>query len=245
MNLFSTLISNSALLLTDLNLQAAGLHLGWALVLAALSAYLLRHFSKFMRFGGILLTLLACCLPTVWSPSWWLGLAYQTPSLTLQGIAFLYLFRIWQMRHANPMQTHRSTTDIGWPNSLLALGALMGWALALDSFALFDLQLYALGFSHASVFIGLMLSALLWLVSQHSHHEALKQRHRDLAVILLFCMAVMVMTGLPNGNLWNVLIDPWLWLLAQALLLQRGMVFVVLRLRLRFRSFAEEWFATI
>lgn len=239
MSLLSAYFRQPASLLPSLSLQTADLHLGWALVLAALCAYLLRPFPKPLRAATILLVFSWVWVPSEWGLGWWLGLAYQTPSLTMQGLAALYLLRVWQMRHADTVATLASVTYARWPNGLLVLAVVAGWLLALDTFAIFKLNFYPLGFTHAALFIGLLLSAVLWLLSQRSNEAQHAQKYRDLAVILLISMAFHVLTGLPNGNVWNALMDPWLWLLAQGTLLLRAAAFMVFLLRSRLRLFAK------
>ncbi len=225
-------------------LQSAALHLGWALVLGAISAFCLRPFPKMLRLAAVVLVMLAGLLPGEWRPGWWLGLAFQTPSLTLQGIALLYLIRMWRLRDVPPIETITSVAYARWPNSLLLLGSVIGWLYALDTFAAFDLQIYALGFTPYAVLASLGLSALLQLLSQRTGHAPRMQRHRDLAVIILSAMVVHVLTRLPTGNAWDALMDPWLWLYAQALWLSHAVAWIALLVRARTRSIVD-WASTV
>lgn len=219
----------------DLGMQIAGRHLGWALVLGAMSVYALRPFPATLRWTGFLLVLLACLIPGELGATWWLGLAFQTPSLSMQGIGLIYLIRAWRMRHADPLSTVAASAYARWPNSLLWITVLTGWVLALDTFAAFDFVIYSMGFTSQAVFAILSISALLWLLSMRSGHDPGTQKYRDVAVILVGSMAIHLLTRLPSGNAWDAMLDPWLWLGAQALLLSRVAVWVTLFARIRAR----------
>ncbi len=220
-------------------LQIIDRHLGWALVLGAMAVYALRPFPIGLRIAGLLITVTVCLIPGDSGLVWWLGLAFQTPSLTLQGIGLLYLLRAWQLRNAVPATTVRSSAYARWPNSLLWLTAITGWVLALDTFAAFELMLYTIGFTPQAVLAVLSVASLLWLLSIRSGHAPATQKHRDIAVILVAAMAIHVLTRLPTGNAWDAMLDPWLWLGAQALLLSRAAVWVILLLRGRLGQIAE------
>ena len=220
----------------EIALQSIGLHVGWALVLGAVSACCLRPFPKMLRLIVVVLVMLAGLLPGEWRPGWWLGLAFQTPSLTLQGIALLYLIRMWRLRDVPPVEAIGSVAYARWPNGLLLMASGIGWLYALDTFAAFDMQLYAFGFTPYAVLASLLLAAVLKLFSQRSGDAPNMQRHRDLAAIILGAMAIHVLTRLPTGNAWDALMDPWLWLSAQAIWLSRAVVWLSLLVRARTRS---------
>ena len=224
----------------DIVMQSIAMHIGWALVLGAITAFLLRPFPKRLRIAGVALIMLACLMPGEWSPTWWLGLAFQTPSLTSQGLAFLYLMRMWHLKNVPPTDTVATTAYARWPNSLLLLATALGWIFALDTFAAFDLQLYAIGFSSYAVLATLLLAAMLQLLSMRSGNTPQMQRHRDLAAILVGAMAIHLLTRLPTGNAWDALMDPWLWLSAQAIWLSRALVWLALLARVKSRQ-ASEW----
>lgn len=226
-----------------IELQSIAMHIGWAMVLGAITVFLLRPFPKQLRIGSVVLVMLACIMPGEWSPSWWLGLAFQTPSLTLQGIGLLYLVRMWHLKDTPPINTVSSTAYARWPNSLLFLASILGWILALDTFAAFDLQLYAIGFSSYAVLTTLALAALLQWMSMRYGDAPQMQRHRDLAAILVGAMAIHLLTRLPTGNAWDALMDPWLWLTAQAVWLSRVTVWLALLARVSARR-AGAWITT-
>ncbi len=223
----------------ELALQSVALRLGWALVLGAIAAFLLRPFPTTLRLATIVLVMLVSLMPGEWSPSWWLGLAFQTPSLTLQGIGLLYLMRMWRLKNLPPVETLSSTAHGRWPTSVLLLASLIGWIFALDTFAAFGIHLYAIGFTPYAVLVTLLLAALLQFRSLLSGHPPAMQRHRELAAIILVAMAIHLLTRLPTGNVWDALMDPWLWMFAQTILVARVVKWMALLVRIRFRQAGE------
>lgn len=194
-----------------------GMHLGWALMLGAATNFLLRTATITPRRIISLLIILACLLPNAWSPSWWLGLAFQTPSLTLQGLCGLYLYRQLRVRRSSALpltESSTSPTDARWPLSLLLVAIIAGWVFALDTFAFFDVALYAIGFTPYAVLAALFFACLLQLISARSGHAGHTGHYRELAAIVLIATAVHLVMRLPTGNLWDALLDPWLWILA-------------------------------
>lgn len=220
----------------QLGLQSIAMHVGWSLVLGAISAFCLRPFPKPLRLVFVALIMLACLIPGEWSPGWWLGLAFQTPSLTMQGIALLYLIRMWRLRNVPPVDTVSSAAYARWTNGLLLMTSVIGWLYALDTFAAFEIQLYAIGFTPYAVLASLFLAAILKLLSLRSGTVSHTQRHSDLATIIVGAMAIHVLTRLPTGNAWDALMDPWLWLSAQAIWLLRVVVWVALLVRANTRN---------
>ena len=217
----------SASITPSLSALSVGMHLGWALTLGAGSAFLLRTATITTRRIVALLIALLCLLPNEWSPSWWIGLAFQTPSLTLQGLCGLYLYQHLKVQVGTTMPLTDSTTPAAqarWPLSLLFVAIVAGWVLALDTFALFDIALYAIGFTPYAVLAALFFACLLQLISARSGHAQSTRHYRELAAIVLIATLVHLLLRLPTGNLWDALLDPWLWVIAHGLA-----IYVVLR----------------
>ena len=217
----------SASITPSLLALSVGMHLGWALTLGAGAVFLLRTATITTRRIVALLIALLCLLPNEWSPSWWLGLAFQTPSLTLQGLCGLYLYQHLKVQAGTTMPLTDSTTPAAqarWPLSLLFVAIVAGWVLALDTFALFDIALYAIGFTPYAVLAALFFACLLQLISARSGHAQSTRHYRELAAIVLIATLVHLLLRLPTGNLWDALLDPWLWVIAHGLA-----IYVVLR----------------
>jgi hypothetical protein len=149
-----------------------------------------------------LLALLGTLLPNAASPAFWLGLAFQSPSLMS-----VVLCLNWLLGRLAPTQdavAQRAMADSKAQNILLVLGAVLGWVLLLDTLAWFPVSVYAWGFGSAAVALVLATATLLWLLSG-SRASAL----------LLAVLALFVLTRAPTGNLWDALLDPLLWFALQ------------------------------
>lgn len=210
----------SASITPSLSALSFGMHLGWALVLGAGSAFLLRTFNITTRRTVALVIVLLSLLPSEWSPSWWLGLAFQTPSLTLQGLCGLYLYQQLFLQAGAEVPLPDSSTPTArttWPLGLLLAVIVAGWIFALDTFAFFDISLYAIGFTPYAVLAALFFACLLQLISARSGHAQATRHYRQLAAIVLIATIVHLLLRLPTGNMWDALLDPWLWLMAHGL----------------------------
>jgi branched-subunit amino acid transport protein len=93
--------------------------------------------------------------------------------------------------------------------------------LALDTFALFDIALYAIGFTPYAVLAALFFACLLQLISARSGHAQNTRHHRELAAIVLIATLVHLLLRLPTGNMWDALLDPWLWVIAHVVAVSR------------------------
>ena len=100
--------------------------------------------------------------------------------------------------------------------------ALLGWVLLLDTFAWWPLSLYAWGFGPQAlgwVALASLLPMVLggWRLSAAGY---------ALPLVLLWFVALR----LPTGNVWDAVLDPWLWVWAQCVALrQLGCYIKVLR----------------
>ena len=214
----------SASITPSLSMLSIGMHLGWALTLGAGAVFLLRTANATTRRIVALLVATLCLLPNEWSPSWWLGLAFQTPSLTLQGLCGLYLYQHLKVQAGTTMPLTDSTTppvQSRWPLSLLLVTIIAGWVFALDTFALFDIALYAIGFTPYATLAALFFACLLQLISARSRHAQAARHYRELAAIVLIATLVHLLLRLPTGNVWDALLDPWLWVIAHVVAVSR------------------------
>jgi hypothetical protein len=195
-------------------IQWLALHLGWVIVLGCGARLLAGRFLPRYPWALALLVFLLALLPGAVSPAFWLGLAFQSPSLMTVVIGLAWLLQ--QFSRASTGAASCFEADVRSIKMLSAFGVVLGWVLLLDTLAWFSVSVYAWGFSSPVVIAAVVVAALFW-VQQGSVASAL-----PLAVLTLF-----VLTRLPSGNLWDALLDPWLWLV-----LQTGWLFSVLRRRL-------------
>lgn len=179
----------------------------WGVVLAWLGLAVVVRILPLLvwRFRiAVACAIVACCflpalanMPTL-SPAYWLGLAFQSPSLALTAIALL---RLWAHASAGsrgiavPKQARSAALSV-----LCMLGVALGWVLLLDTLAFWPRSVYALGFGAGALWcvaLGLLVFAWRW---QGVAMWAL------CAVLLAFAVS-----RLPSGNLWDALLDPLLW----------------------------------
>ncbi|MEO7107618.1 MAG: hypothetical protein ABIZ09_14680 [Rhodoferax sp.] len=187
------------------------LHLGWSVVLACLGASIVGRWMPASagkldgRQWGVALALaLWTLVPGPVSPAYWLGLAFQAPSIpTVLVCDALLRARFFATRSGIPSKAipHRATLAIA------LAGVLAGWALLLDTFAVLPMQLYAWGFSSAAVGTLLIVALVPWLVVSATHPT------RSLRLwIVPVAVVVFAASRLPSGNVWDAVLDPWLWL---------------------------------
>lgn len=206
-SLLSVLLSTQTPLLPAAGVARVYLTLGWGLVLASLAAVFLQRCGvRDQRLGRALplLLLLACLLPGVASPAYWLGLAFRAPSALSTLLCALLL-----LRHYRPQAAVAPAFDElrRWA----PLFVLLGWALLLDTFALWPVSLYAAGFAPLTLGGVLLLGLCPWLL----------RGAWQLSALLATACALYVILRLPSGNVWDALLDPWLWLLLQGAWLRR------------------------
>lgn len=231
------------------------LPLGWGIVLAALAAALARSAMALVRKRSAhpafaaprasrLTSVAAAALALAWalwpaaaSPTHWLGLAFQSPSLLSQCLCAAALWRLLQRpthTAAAPVWPATQHLRTGLTTGLIAAGVVLGWVLLLDSFAWLPWQVYAAGFGTpalAVVLAGLAvpLGAVWLLVLVQMLRKDRARVHRSSLVLAslrvlagpLAALALFVTLRLPTGNLWDALLDPLLWLVLHSLLLRR------------------------
>lgn len=178
------------------------LHGAWALVLAAGVLWLTSRWAPRLRWSFGVLVAGVSVLPGTLSPAYWLGLAFQAPSLTSALLALCYL-----LREAGVRARRAGLHEDGWPAWLVLGGAsvVLGWALLLDTLVWWPVSVYAWGFSPAAVALVALGLALVWM--QWGQPGAMKTPLGVLGAAL----ALFVLTRWPSGNVWDALLDPWLW----------------------------------
>ncbi len=195
--------------------QYLGLYIAWALVLAWGASALTGRLPSPIRWGVVGVVGLLALIPGPSSPAYWLGLAFQSPSVTSVLLAFWGLSLVERARSSNGSH--------GWgaPGPVAcAVGAGLGWLLLLDTLAWWPVSVYAWGFSSAAVGALVLTLAICWGLWGGSH----KGRTSHLvfgvpAMALIFFVA----TRWPTGNVWDALLDPWLWVGLQIVLLVNGL----------------------
>lgn len=183
-------------------LQALWLDAGWSVVLTALALAVLsqrgalatasRRRWALLGIGGAVGA--AMLLPAPWSPSFWLGMAFQYPSLLLAGLAAGSIVRLL------------SPPTLAAAPLLPALPAatLLGLAAALyaGAFGWVSYDLYAVGYGpYVAAAVASVLVAL-W--------AGFDRRSGWLCCALAAAALLHTATRLPTGNAWDALLDPFL-----------------------------------
>ncbi len=190
-------------------IMRTGLTLGWTLALALLGTVLAGSWPLSVRRALAAALAFWTLLPGPLSPDYWLGLAFHAPSLSAM------LLCLWLLkRRLFPADVQAA--PVLPPRSSLALpvvAVLLGYVLLLDAFAVLPLQIYRWGFSPALLLVLLTLALLPWVLGRRLSGGWLAP-----LALLLFAL-----TRLPTGNVWDALLDPWLWLLLQIALVHAGL----------------------
>ena len=199
-------------LLPHAALMGVALYGIWAAVLGSGTLLLTCKLPRPYPLALALLVVVLTLLPGTSSPAYWLGLAFQTPSLTSGVICVAWALRC--VRHS-PGRVASLVSGQSKALKILSLtGVVLGWVLLLDTLACFPASVYAWGFSSAAVLVVLVTATLFGLVwggaTSHRMGSGL------VGPLMLCVLALFVLTRLPTGNVWDALIDPWLWVALQA-----------------------------
>lgn len=192
-----------------------GLVVSWACVFGALAVWLSRRWPRSLRLAVTALLILVNFLPGDWAPNYLLGLAFQVPSLVTVAICLYVVLRFLVSGPGRPdalALTSSQRQSLAW---LALIGIVLGWVLLLDTLALLPWQIYRWGFSAVAVTAVMLLGLLPWIVRPASSGARL------VSGMMMLVVAVFTLTHLPDGNVWDVLLDPLLWLVLQFLLLGR------------------------
>jgi hypothetical protein len=184
--------------------------LGWALV----AACIVKRLTSRRLFGFVVFILLL--IPGPYAPLGYWVLAFQSPSVTLVVVAW------WMLK--TPIQSrefmHENTRI---PVALWLCLVTLGWLLLLDQFQLWPhawISLFALGFEAAGFWIVLLLSlGLIGVTMRFTQDKPSKlvSWHWQLMVVL----GIFAFLRLPTGNVWDALIDPFIWMFAHVMLVSR------------------------
>ena len=181
---------------------------GWTLVLAALvlAVMALRRPPSRRTVVAVLATLgTLMCLPGPWSPVHWIGLAFQRPSALGIALCAMSLEARWSGR------ADRRTM----PCPLAGALAVAGGLLYLDASGWISRGLYPSGFGP----VGAPVAGLL--IGGVAAGFLVTGRHAAHAVALLAAVLVFALWRLPTGNLWDAMIDPFVWVWALVVLVRR------------------------
>lgn len=195
------------------------LHVGWASVLGASAFWAGGRLRPVYRLGLSLFVALWALWPGSASPTYWLGLAFQTPSLMTVLLCWLGLIlRAWRKPAKRISRSGAQTLTL---KIAMVLGITLGWVLLLDTLAWLPVSVYSWGFSAAACAAVAGLAVIIWAFG--TGFTPWNTRHNVSFFLVLGVTALFVLTRLPTGNVWDALLDPWLWLVLQVLAIRVGL----------------------
>jgi len=179
------------------------LSLGWGVVLAAAVAVVGKAWPVRGRMAAAAFVALACWVGGPYAPTHWLGMAFQSPSITSVLLCAVFLYGAFSRstQRGHPLGAAGSC----WQLALALLGVVLGWVLLLDTLAVLPIVVYAWGFSPVATAAAFAVLMVPWLC--HRGERAMD------ATLWVAPLAVLSFAALrlPTGNLWDALLDPWLW----------------------------------
>ena len=193
--------------LPDIATMRVARYVSWAICLAFFVLFLGQKWPRTYQRSAAAVVFVWTLLPGPVSPAFWLGLAFQMPSLL--GTLLCLLGCVLLMHETPPAWWRPDTLDaLRWAG---VAGVVLGWVLMLDTFAQlpFSASVYAMGFSPMALVILLALSVLPWVLGGSAAPG------RVVSYVLGTVLVLFVVLRVPTGNLWDVLLDPWLWFVLQ------------------------------
>jgi hypothetical protein len=208
-------------------LTSVALRAMWAVVLLVLLIRLLQGKSRrvqiFAATGLVIWTL----LPGSVSLAHWLGMAFMLPSWMTVLLCLHWLYHyIYPVDRALAYSTAgKSILHAEW--LLALLGVMLGWWLMADMLLWLPTpySVYAWGFSTGALVVCVLFAVVPWLL--WGVRLLPPDGGRISAWVLpVLALIAFVFTRLPSGNLWDALIDPWLWFALHLYLLRKLVNFV-------------------
>jgi hypothetical protein len=185
-------------------------HAAWSLVLAATALLLGPKRPGLSGRSGVVAVLLAAWawVPGPWGLAYWLGLAFQIPSL------LSCLLAVSVVQRAVVGGTHAGGERGRWAAPYVGAGVLLGWILLLDTFALLPASVYAWGFGPGAFVVVCALALLPWVAAGPGVLRASGAWQVGLALV------VFGLWRWPSGNVWDAVLDPCLWLVLNGMALR-------------------------
>ncbi len=211
---FQSLVrADTAPWLPDLDLARWALRVAWAVVLAAFVMRLCQIKWPQFCIKVAIVSAIWALLPGPLSPSYWLALAFQMPSLMSVLLCAAWIVQM-TARHKSKI---KGALNLLPGRVVVGLGVVLGWVLLADMLAWWPESVYAWGFGTPALALVCAATCLLWLTSGPDREG------QRVTLYMAAVVMVYVITRLPSGNLWDALLDPWLWLVLHL----RGLVFLI------------------
>lgn len=204
---------NSRAQLPPLLWQQWWLPTAWGVVAAWMGVYLAGRWTIQLRAKITLGAMLAIWvwLPGVWGGSYWLGLAFQSPSV---GTVFVCGLGLSRTLHRPGLSDYSCSA---WNRSQVFIsfcGVALGWALLLDTLGIWPGFIYDWGFGPIAPAIAIVIATLPWIAARRvvPSHDV---------ILGVTAIGFFLFLRLPTGNLFDALIDPWLWCYLQFALIRQ------------------------
>lgn len=188
-----------------------GRSVAWALVLACLGATVLRRQPRAARAAVAMALALWALVPGEVSPTFWLALALQSPSLVGCLLCVYWLWRHLSVDSHSALQNSVADRQVALIGACAWSGVVLGYLLLLDTLALLPFQIYAWGFGPLALVCALAVCLLPWVAGMRG----------PLSWTAPLALLLFAMTRLPSGNLWDALLDPITWAALHLVLLAR------------------------
>ena len=221
-SLLSNFLATDKPLLPSPLATRVALQLIWALVLGSGAGLLACKLVRPSRLAVVVCVMVWTLLPGSVSPAYWLGLAFQTPSLMSGAMGLVYLFTLLRREPVRGLVI--AAGERGNLHVLTISAVVLGWVLLLDTLAWLPVSVYAWGFDTAAFALVTVFIVLLWALS--GGQAALRSARLSAPALVLVVLTLFVLTRLPTGNVWDALLDPWLWVALQVLWLFRAVCWV-------------------
>jgi len=195
--------------LPDTRLMAVWQSAGWSVVLACVVLAVARRWQVGARaqWAIIAATAAAVSMPSSLGLGYWLGMSFQSPSVVAVVLCSGRLYRNFASKSPTSSLSAPSSGPVGW--ILPALGVILGWGMLLDTLGLLPVPLYQWGFHAAAPLAVLALMGVLWALEPKPVAGVCGA---GLAGLVAMAVVAFSATRLPTGNLWDAVLDPWLWI---------------------------------
>ena len=198
--------------LPDLAVMTWALPISWALVLGVVTRGLALRLPNRWCWGLTWVVMVWTLSGGVWSPAYGLGLAFGSPSLMSAVLCVWALMRSWRGQPVgliNPAIVGKATLI------LTVTGVVLGWVLLFDTLAWWPQSVYAWGFGFAALAGITFVVLVVWMAGGN------RPAGRRAVGLVALVLVLYVVTRLPTGNVWDALLDPWLWVILQITVLHK------------------------
>jgi len=197
-----------------------GMRVSWAIVLANIVLQFSHSQTVGVRRWIVLLAVIYAIVPGPVSITYWLGLAFQSPSIASVLLSLVFLSKDLLLTKDGG-RDEESKLKV-WINIQAAILIVVGYLLLLDTFAILPFQMYRFGFGQVPL-LAIALIAFINLFICRKKYSSSKAN----GVLIVVGVFIFAATRLPTGNIWDAILDPWLWIFLQAFLFQNiGKVFL-------------------